>query len=238
MAIVRSHDAGQASAGTRRKPRLFLASRSPRRRELLAEHGYEFGFDHPGIEDSELHPGRVSAAQWVASLAHLKAQAGLEIVEQKTGAERGSGPDFVLGADTACLKNGELIGTPRDASEAERIIRSLMGGEHEVFTGVALVARHGRRRWVFADRARVRMGRLTDEQVREYIASGQWQGKAGAYNLRERIEAGWPLTFEGDATTVMGLPMKALERELRKIWAEPGDAGVKGRERSEQGGGA
>lgn len=202
-----------------RRPRLFLASRSPRRRELLAEHGYDFGFEHPGIEDSDLQPGQVSAAQWVASLAHLKAQAGREVLSQQASFE--PSVDFVLGADTACLKDGQLIGTPRNATEAEQIIRTLMNGEHEVFTGVALVRRRDGKRWVFADRARVRVGSLTDDQIAVYIASGQWQGKAGAYNLRERMVAGWPLTFVGDETTVMGLPMKALQRELAKIWTSP-----------------
>jgi len=204
------------NAAPRPAPRLFLASRSPRRRELLAEHGYNFGFDHPGIEDSDLMPGQVSPAQWVASLAHLKAQAGRDLLNADAG---GNAPtDFILGADTACLKNGQLIGTPRDAREAEAIIRSLMDGEHEVFTGVALVRRRDGKRWVFADRARVRLGSLSDEQVRAYIDSGQWQGKAGGYNLRERMVAGWPLSFQGDETTVMGLPMLALRRELAKIW--------------------
>ena len=202
-----------------RRPRLFLASRSPRRRELLAEYGYDFGFEHPGIEDSDLQPGQVSAAQWVASLAHLKAQAGREVLSQQASFE--PSVDFVLGADTACLKDGQLIGTPRNATEAEQIIRTLMNGEHEVFTGVALVRRRDGKRWVFADRARVRVGSLTDDQIAMYIASGQWQGKAGAYNLRERMVAGWPLTFVGDETTVMGLPMKALQRELAKIWTSP-----------------
>ncbi len=202
-----------------RRPRLFLASRSPRRRELLAEHGYEFGFDHPGVEDSELHPGQVSAAQWVASLAHLKAQAGRDILAHQSADEPAA--DFVLGADTACLKDGQLIGTPRNAAEAEQIIRTLMNGEHEVFTGVALVRRRDGKRWVFADRARVRVGSLSDEEITTYIASGQWQGKAGGYNLRERMVAGWPLSFVGDETTVMGLPMKALDRELARIWSTP-----------------
>jgi len=190
---------------------VFLASRSPRRRALLNEAGLPHRFGHPGIEDSELEPGRVSPAQWVAALAYLKARAGMESIKRDA--------DVVIGADTACMKDGELIGTPADAAEAERIVRRLSRGRHEVVTGVALLEPRTGRRDLFVDRASVSVGDLSDDMVREYIASGQWSGKAGAYNLSERIAGGWPIEYVGRADTIMGLPVAPLKKRLARLSA-------------------
>jgi septum formation protein len=191
-----------------------LASRSPRRRRLLAEHGIDHDAVQPAIDDSHLQRGEASPAHWVASLAYLKAAAGAHTI----GPARQS--TLFLGADTVCLKNGEVIGQPRDAADAERIIRLLQNGSHEVLTGVALLRvepNGSRTREILVDRARVRVGPLSDEQIRAYVASGQWQGKAGAYNLSERLEAGWPIEFDGDPSTIMGLPMRALLPRLERF---------------------
>ncbi len=206
----------------RTRPFVLLASRSPRRRALLTEHDIPHEVIQPGFEDGVLVPGAVSPAQWVASLAYLKAWAGACQPQA-----RDQGGRIVLGADTACLMDNRLIGTPVDASEAEGIIRSFVHTEHDVLTGVALLDLRGHdgpmeslpenRRHIFTDRARVRFGVVSDAQILAYIDSGQWQGKAGAYNLSERISAGWPIHFEGDHTTIMGLPMNALVRRLERI---------------------
>lgn len=205
-----ANPAGSADAGG--MPRLFLASRSPRRRQLLAEHGLEHEAAHPGLDDGELEPGRVSPAAWVASLAYLKAAAGAEALGARVVARGG----LVLGADTTVVKDGQIIGQPKGVADAERILRLLSDGEHEVLTGVALLDPATRCRDVFVDRARVRVGRLSEAQLAAYLASGQWRGKAGAYNLRERLEAGWPIEHEGDPTSIMGLPMRALRARLER----------------------
>jgi len=126
----------------------------------------------------------------------------------------------VRGADTACVRSGRTFGTPRDRAEAGAMLRALRGGPHEVITGVALVDPLSGRRWVFRDTAVVDLGAITDAQVDDYVASDAWSGKAGAYNLSERLAAGWPLTCVGDQTTVMGLPMLALLRRLRRLSVE------------------
>lgn len=213
----REHNTAEprAAAGV---PRLFLASRSPRRRQFLSEAGLAHDAEHPGLEDSELTPGEVTPREWVASLAYLKAAAGAEIARDATAAER----LWVLGADTACIADGTLIGTPSDAAEARRMLQSFRDGEHEVVTGVALIELDldvdddfvPRRRALFATSARVKWGSVSDQQIEDYLASGGWAGKAGGYNLRERVAAGWAITCEGDPTCVMGLPMEALLRKL------------------------
>lgn len=204
--------------------RVFLASRSPRRRELLAEAGYTFDFDHPGIEDSELLPGAVSPAEWVASLAYLKTRAGLEVLRSTRRLAH-----VVLGADTACVLDGRMIGTPRDAAEAREMIRAFVNREHGVVTGVALLCAATGRRDLFADAASVTFGPLADGEIDAYVASERWRGKAGAYNLSERLAAGWPIEYRGDPSAIMGLPMNLLARRLPSFAALCPDLREQGR---------
>lgn len=207
-----------ALAGSRGDPGrvVCLASRSPRRRELLNEFGFEHLSQHPGVEDSLLEPGIVTPEQWVAALAYLKAAMGATL-EWKLGGR----PALILGADTVCVKDRALIGTPVDAGDAARIIRLLSDGTHAVVTGVALIDVESGRRVSFVDRAVVHVGPLPTDEIERYVASGDWAGKAGAYNLRERITAGWPIRFEGDATTIMGLPMGVLVPRLASLGVRP-----------------
>lgn len=191
-------------------PRLFLASRSARRRELLLDAGIDHDAEHPGVEDSLLEPGRATPAEWVMALAYLKARAGRDVLRARGVTEA----RLVIGADTACVLDGALIGTPRDEREAEGMIRAFMGREHEVVTGVALIDTGSGRRELFADTARVSMGRIAEASLSEYLASGEYSGKAGGYNLRERVRAGWPISYTGDPATIMGLPMQSLRRKL------------------------
>lgn len=207
----------RAASLSSRLPKLVLASQSPRRRQLLSQYGLAHDAAHPGIDDGQLLPGTVSPEAWVMALAFLKASAGASAQEPGTA--------LVLGADTVCVKDGEIVGQPRDAADAERILRLLQGGSHEVLTGVALV-RTDRPGWrlMALDRARVTVGHIGDERIAEYVRSGQWRGKAGAYNLGERIEAGWPIQYEGDPTTVMGLPMRLLLDRLGRLAVGGGDS--------------
>lgn len=174
---------------------------------------HEAGIEHEvrlaeGLDDSDLAPGEVSPECWVASLAYLKARAVADAMEPGDDA-------LVLGADTICVMGEEIIGQPSDREEAGRIIRSFRLGEHEVMTGVAMVDRDGRLRDLFIDRAKVHVGDLSDEAIERYLDSGDWHGKAGAYNLFERLDAGWPIEYSGDGTTIVGLPMRALGERLK-----------------------
>ena len=198
---------------TGKRPWLVLASRSPRRRLLLTEHGLPHEAYHPGFEDGGLRRGEVTPEQWVAALASLKAWAG--------AMSPASCGQLVLGADTACLMDGQLIGTPADSGEAEAMLRGFIGREHDVLTGVAMIdqrrSRSQAERHIFVDRATVRFGQLSESDIADYIRGGDWVGKAGAYNLRDRLNAGWPIEYSGDVTTIMGLPMKALLNRLAKL---------------------
>lgn len=189
---------------------VLLASRSARRTSLLREAGVEHDAAHPGFDDALLEPGGVSPGAWIMSLAYLKAWAKWREVRAGGGKQ----PRLIIGADTACLVDAELIGTPTTPNEAAGMIRRMAGRGHEVLTGVAIIETATNRRELFVDRASVTIEELPESAIDAYVASGAWKGKAGAYNLSERVEAGWPIRWEGDPTTIMGLPMNALRRRL------------------------
>jgi len=195
-------------------PQLILASTSPRRRQLLTEHGYAHEATKPPVDDGQLGRGRVSAAGWVASLAWLKARAVWDGLSTTTRAGA-----IVLAADTIVHKNGEILGQPTDHDDARRIVSTLVEGEHLVLTGVCLIG-EGERTW-FVDRSAVRVGTVTPRQIESYLDTNGWRGKAGGYNLHERIADGWPIEYQGDDTSIMGLPMSRLKAELDRIGIQP-----------------
>ncbi len=190
--------------------RLILASSSPRRSLLLRERGFEPEVVRPRIDDAELaKPAQVSPLVWVSALAYLKGRAVLDALTD-------AGKPVVLAADTVVVKGGRVIGQPRDAAHARAIIETLEDGSHTVATGVAILG-IAEARVLLLDSARVSVGRIGPEKIEEYVESGDWQGKAGAYNLVERIGAGWPITYEGDPGTIMGLPMEILTPVLARM---------------------
>ena len=194
---------------------LLLASRSPRRRSLLADAGLAPIVIDPGVDDGALTCGAVGpiGAAWAWSF--FKAAA---VALRAVSADR-----VVLGADTFVVKAGVCIGKPTDAADADRMIRLLSDGAHEVITGVCLIDRRspaspGPRRFL-VDRARVEVGLIGEAQRSAYLATGDWRGKAGAYNYDERVADGWPLRTTGDPATVMGLPMRRLTPMLERLRA-------------------
>jgi len=185
---------------------LYLASRSPRRATLLREAGIDATVIPSGIDDADLTPGDVSPEGWVTALAHLKARAGRDRLRESGKAERGT----IIAADTVCVHDGAILGQPVDESDARRMLHAMRSATHRTITGVALLSVRGDQRLIFHDGSIVHVGDVPDEAIETYLASGEWRGKAGGYNLIERVEAGWPVRCEGDPTTVMGLPMDRL----------------------------
>ncbi len=190
--------------------RVHLASRSPRRQELLRGAGIEHEASHPGVDDGQLSPGNVTPEAWVMALAYLKAATAA----RNAAGDASLGGRVVLGADTVVVHHGALMGQPIDAADARRMIVAMRDDVHDVVTGVALLDPATGRRELFVDRAVVRVGHIPDAEIDGYVASEQWRGKAGAYNLSERLAAGWPIEYDGDPGTIMGLPMRKLTGRL------------------------
>ncbi len=195
---------------------IWLASRSPRRRLLLEQAGIQVRVRVAEIDDGRLAPGPIAPEHWVAGMARLKAA---DVVRQLSG---GAKPEsgLVLAADTVCVQRGMILGQPVDGEHARSMLLTMRNATHRTISGVCLWP-IGADPTLFVDSSIVHIGALTDAQVDAYVASNAWRGKAGGYNLVERIDAGWPVRCEGDPATVMGLPMRRLTPMLNGVGATP-----------------
>lgn len=196
-------------------PRLILASRSPRRAQLLREAGFVFTQADPPFDDPPQPAG--AAGQSVEDLAG-------QLAGQKAMSLRGHVPadSVILAADTICVgMDDELIGQPKDRDDAERMIRHFMQQTHGVVTGAALLTHNMDTPQILTDRTDVTLGALSDVQLAEYLNTDGWRGKAGGYNLFDRQADGWPLMIEGDDTTVVGLPMQKIVPALKALGVMP-----------------
>lgn len=180
---------------------LILASASPRRRQLLTEAGYAFEVDPSHVDEPE-PDGSTLVTDYVAWLAWRKASS--------VASRRKSG--LILGADTACAVNGEILNKPVDRADAERMIRLQEGRVIEVVTGICLF-RGDLGEWVGAVEVTACSCRpLTDAERLEHLDSGRWEGKAGAYGVQD--DDPFVTVVRGSWSNVVGLPMERLAELL------------------------
>jgi septum formation protein len=185
---------------------IILASASPRRRQLLAEAGYKFTSVWPDVDESAFPAEGISPCEYAKRLALAKA---------KNVAEKH--PDcLVIGADTVVDFNGEIIGKPGDAKEAEQITKKLFGEPHKVITAVAIVRIVDGVEVVESDSTTIYPKTMTAGQIAKHIKSGSWRDKAGAYAIQEGGDE-FISKIEGNLTNVMGLPMELLQQMLGGI---------------------
>lgn len=176
-------------------PQLYLASSSPRRRELLTQIGLSFHLVSGNIDETPLPDEAPSA--YVERLARCKAQAGLTMLAQR--------PDVcVLGADTAVVLDGRILGKPKDREDALAMLQALSGREHQVLTAVALVDR---------DRCEVRVvssdvsfRAISEAEAEAYWDTGEPHDKAGGYAI-QGLAAIFVKRVEGSYSAVVGLPL-------------------------------
>ena len=180
---------------------LILASASPRRREILTNAGIVFRVQAANIPENPL-PGERAVA-CAERLAREKARA----VRQGQSAELG------LGADTVVVVGDELLGKPANNTDAERMLRLLSGRTHQVTTGICLTGSG------FEDTASatttVFMDEISEQEVRQYVSTGEPMDKAGAYAI-QGIASRWISRIEGDYFNVVGLPISLVYRMLRE----------------------
>jgi len=203
---------------------LILASSSPRRQELLRAAAIEFTVEPADLPEIP-HPGE-PPQQFAERMAREKATAVAQ--RRRTG-------DWVLAADTVVFVNGEILGKPADApdpaADAARMLRLLSGREHKVITGVCLLDggqwsgasgqkdcaaghRPSAASSIASETTRVWMNRLSEEEIRDYIAMGEPLDKAGAYGIQGR-GAALVERIDGDFFTILGLPLLPLFAWLR-----------------------
>ena len=196
-------------------PRIYLASRSPRRRELLAQIGVVFdtlvfrgGAREDGEVDETPHPGE-APLDYVQRVARAKAEHGLNTI-----AWRKLRPQLVLAADTTLEFAGEIIGKPADAADAMAILRRLSGQTHRVLTAVAVA--DGARIETALSISEVRFAPLDEATIRRYVASGEPMDKAGAYGIQGRAGS-FVEHLSGSYSGVMGLPLHDTLLLLRRF---------------------
>lgn len=187
-------------------PSLILASASPRRREILSRIGVAFTVVPSLI--AEEHPS-VAPAEAITAVALAKARA----VARDLPEDR---PAVVLGADTEVVLGGQLMGKPRDAADAVRILRALRGQVHEVITGIAVVGVGTAEREVTtAVTTRVRMRAYSDADIEAYVETGEPLDKAGAYAV-QGVGSRLVAEVDGCLTNVIGLPLTTTRRLLAR----------------------
>lgn len=179
---------------------LILASSSPRRADLLRAAGIPFQMFPVDVDETVLRlepPG-----EHVRRLAREKADAAFALNPSAV----------VLGADTIVSVGGEIMGKPRDAGDAIRMLRLLSGREHEVLTGVALVAKRGI--VVEVARTRVWFNPLNETEIADYVATGEPLDKAGGYGI-QGLGSKFIDRIQGSYSNVVGLPMALVYRLLK-----------------------
>ena len=186
--------------------KLILASKSPRRINLLREAGIDFEVIPSRIDESKFMQQDITPQDLARRLAWEKASAVARICPDR----------LVLGADTLIDCQGAVIGKPIDAIDAERIIRKLFSQNHYVITGMALVHCRKRLRIVTSDVTKIYPRLLSEADIRAHIQGGTWRGKAGAYAIQENGDKYIKRT-EGSLSNVIGLPMEKLGQILADI---------------------
>ncbi|HEY7090536.1 MAG TPA: Maf family protein [Tepidisphaeraceae bacterium] len=189
-------------------PQLVLASRSPRRQELLREAGYDFVID-PADVDEDDYPPEVMPADLALRLARMKSHA---VAPRRP-------EDLILGADTVVAFGDKILGKPEDAAHAREMLRLLSGTTHIVITGVSVV----RVETNFSQEKRVmsavQMRPLTMREIDDYVASGLWQGKAGGYGIQDKDP--FVKRLSGCYTNIVGLPMTTTKALLASAGVTP-----------------
>jgi septum formation protein len=198
---------------------IYLASRSPRRRELLTQIGVRYHLllfrerprgtaaEPPEIDETAL--AGESAGAYVERMARAKAEAGWRRMLQ-----RNLPLAPVLAADTTIAFKDQILGKPRDRNEAAEMLAALSGQRHEVLTGVAL-KNHDELEFALST-SEVRLKALSPEEIAQYVASGECDDKAGAYAIQGRA-ARFVVELRGSYSGVMGLPLYETSLLLDKL---------------------
>jgi len=185
-------------------PKLILASASPRRGKLLKQIGLEFEIMPSNFDESRICTNNPTGSAQQAAFEKTRA------VAKKLS------EGIVIGADTIVVYAGEVMGKPKDQSDAVRMLKQLSGKKHEVITGVALVNARDNREYVWSEATLVWFRKLSDMEIKKYVESGQPMDKAGAYGIQGRAAA-FVEKIDGCYFNVVGLPLASLVAKLKRF---------------------
>ena len=188
---------------------IILASGSPRRRELLSQIGIEPKIMPSAVDETITSPDPEEA---VMELSARKAE------DVAARADKGT---LIIGADTVVAVKGQILGKPKDCHDAERMLGLLQGQSHQVYTGVTLILKEGSgsRGITFAEKTEVFVYPMTQEEILDYVRSGEPMDKAGAYGIQGRFAA-YIRGICGDYTNVVGLPVGRVWQEKKRLMEE------------------
>ncbi|MGZ3889428.1 MAG: Maf-like protein [Mucilaginibacter sp.] len=184
-------------------PKVILASKSPRRQELLRLMDIDFRIVLKDVDES--YPDNLSPEEIAIYIAEKKAKAFNESVDD----------EIVLTADTIVSIDGLILGKPETTDDAFRMLQTLSGKVHRVITGVCLLYKHKHN--LFHDVSEVFFRKLTDEEIRFYVDKYQPLDKAGAYGIQEWIGLIGIDRINGSYTNVVGLPTEKLYQQLKRL---------------------
>lgn len=197
--------------------KLILASGSPRRKELLGRTGFSFEVLVSDVEEAVTGTDPSAVTE---ELSRQKAEAVAEELLSASGGRSGASVGalwIVLGADTVVALDGKILGKPEDRADAVRMIHSLQGRSHEVYTGVTLISKDekGVQRHTFSVGTKVTVAPMTDEEIEWYVDTGECMDKAGAYGIQGTFGC-FIEGIEGDYSNVVGLPVHAVYQALKE----------------------
>ena len=194
--------------------KIILASASPRRKELLRQIGLQFEIQ---VSDADETVAEKSPALLVEKLSERKATA---VKEKRAGNTPSGQPgevprELIIGADTVVCYEDEILGKPKDAEDAYRMLSLLQGKSHKVYTGVTLLL--DGKTYSFHEETEVELYPMTEEEIREYISVENCYDKAGSYAI-QGFFARYIKGIQGDYNNVVGLPVARLYQELKRVW--------------------
>lgn len=185
--------------------KIFLASKSPRRSELLAQAGIPFEIFTKDVE--EIYPNDLNVYLVPEFLAKLKSDASLEVLNTDF--------NIIISADSVVICNEEIIGKPKDYDDAKTIIAKLSNNWHTVVTGVCIKSIS--KEVVFSERAEVLFYPLSSAEIEYYVETFKPLDKAGAYGIQDWIGLCKVKEIKGNFSNIMGLPMSKLYHELERF---------------------
>lgn len=188
--------------------KIILASGSPRRRELLDQMGLEYDVVLSKVDESD--SGELPPGELVQTLAKMKARAVAKKIKAKKEEV------LVIGADTIVVLKGQVLGKPENSLAAEKMLETLSGTMHKVYTGVAIVDTKGATEEVFMQKTNVYMKNISQEEITAYVLTGEPLDKAGSYGIQGKGGV-FVEKIEGDYFSVMGLPISKLYESLKRF---------------------
>lgn len=189
------------------KYEIILASKSPRRSQLLSQAGLPFRIEALDVEES--YPADMPVAEVPVFLAQKKANAARSLLKEDH--------EVILAADSVVILDNKIYGKPTDVEDAKRILSELSGREHQVITGVCLLGKE--REIAFGDLTKVKFAELSTEEIEYYIEHYQPFDKAGSYAIQEWIGLCKIEKIEGTYANVMGLPVERVWKALEDMLA-------------------